>query len=206
MKNIHLVLIIAILILVYLISMQWLGENKETKTPVAPRPVVQQETETPIAPVVVETPVTDTPIIETPTPEPTPIVINETKTDNTTETPKVAEEKASIGLVEYKNTNYGYSFSLSDKMYYAGFGSRDGAVHTLAIQPEALPETFEDGTIRVYYYGKKALPELKNSTQYTDPNGKYILLLLDGAYSVKIESDNLKSPTVQAILSTIKKD
>jgi len=91
-------------------------------------------------------------------------------------------------------------------MYYAGFGSRDGAVHTLAIQPEALPETFEAGTIRVYYYGKKTLPELKSSTQYTDPNGKYILLLLDGAYSVKIESGNLKSPTVQAIISTIKKD
>jgi len=105
MKNIHLVLIIAILILIYLISMQWLGENKETRTPVTRRPMVQQETKTPVTPVVVETPVVDTPVAETLTPEP-PLVVDETKPDNATETPKVAEEKATIGLVEYKNTNY----------------------------------------------------------------------------------------------------
>jgi len=187
--------------------MQWLGGKRTTFTTVDSRPMVQEQIETPMPLVVVETAVTDTPVTETPTPELTATIAEEVKTGNTTETQEavIAEEKDTIGLVEYKNTNYGYSFSMSDQMYYAGFGSRDGAVHTLAIQPDALPETFETATIRVYYYGKKTLPELVNSSQHTDPKGKYILLLLDDAYSVKIESDNMKSPTVQAIISTIKK-
>ncbi|MEI6711024.1 MAG: hypothetical protein WCK88_01970 [bacterium] len=88
-------------------------------------------------------------------------------------------------------------------MYYAGFGSRNGALHTLAIQANALPETFGDATVRISYYGKKILPELQNTERYVDPNGKFILLLLNNAYSVRIESDNLQSPTVKAIESTI---
>lgn len=69
-----------------------------------------------------------------------------------------------------------------------------------------LPESFNNAPVRVYYYGKKVLPELKNASnnRYEDPNGKYILLLLDGKYSVRIESDNLQSATVKAIEETIK--
>ncbi len=108
-------------------------------------------------------------------------------------------------LIEYRNNTYGYHLSLPKKMYYAGFGARNGALHTLAIQPDVLPESFADATIRVSFYGKKILPELENAhnNRYEDPNGQYVLLLLDNAYSVKIESNNLNSPTIQAIQETI---
>jgi hypothetical protein len=112
-------------------------------------------------------------------------------------------EEKNPDLVEYKNTNYGYHFSMSDQMYYAGFGARNGALHTVAIQVEALPESLDDSLVRVYYYGKKVLPELQNTQRYVDPNGKYILLLIDNTYSVRIEADNLKSSTVKTIESTI---
>ena len=106
-------------------------------------------------------------------------------------------------LIEYKNTTFKYHFSMPKKVYYAAFGARDGAVHTVAIQSDMVPEVFETATVRVFFYGKKILPELKSTTRYVDPNGKYILLLLNNAYSVRIESDNLKSTTVQAIEATI---
>lgn len=197
MKNIHLVLIIAILILIYLISMQWLWKDSTTPTPVPP---VREVIQIPTPPVVVETPVVEeeaapeiTPVVE----EETPIVVEEKKDE------KTPIEEKNPDLVEYKSTNYGYHFSMSDQMYYAGFGAKNWALHTVAIQTEALPESLDDSIVRVYYYGKKVLPELQNTQRYVDPNGKYILLLVDNAYSVRIEADNLKSSTVQTIESTI---
>jgi hypothetical protein len=160
----------------------------------------------PTAPVVAETPEVikkDTPIPEitpVPTKEETPAIVTEEKKK------EVLVEEKSPDLVEYKNTNYGYHFSMSDQMYYAGFGARNGALHTVAIQTEALPETFNDSIVRVSYYGKKVLPELQSTERYVDPNGKYILLLIDKAYSVRIEADNLQSSTVKTIESTIRVD
>jgi hypothetical protein len=117
--------------------------------------------------------------------------------------PETTEEKIDPKLTEYKKANYGYHLSFPKKMYYAGFGARNGALHSLAIQEEALPEEFGTATTRVFFYGKKILPELQNTERYVDPNGKYVLILIDDIYSVRIESDNLQSATVQAIISTI---
>lgn len=90
-------------------------------------------------------------------------------------------------------------------MYYAGFGPRGGAIHSLAIQEDSLPESFADGSVRVFFYGKKILPELQNrhNNRYEDPNGKFVLLLLNNEYSVKIEAENLQSSTVKVIEETI---
>ena len=197
MKNIHLILIIAILILIYLISMQWLWRNRESPPIMSPVEEVVETANMPanettvIAPEVVEE---SKPIVPTLPEEKVPEII-----------PETTEEKTDPKLVEYKNTNYGYHLSFPKKMYYAGFGARNGALHSLAIQEEALPEEFGTATTRVFFYGKKILPELQNASnnRYKDPNGKYILLLLDDTYSVRIESDNLQSATVQAIISTI---
>ncbi len=159
----------------------------------------------PTPPVVVETPEViekeeNIPKITPVSPEevtPPTIVVEKKKEE------KVLVEEKNPELIEYKNTNYGYHFSMSDQMYYASFGARNGALHTVAIQTETLPETFDDSIVRVSYYGKKILPELQNTERYVDPNGKYILLLIDNTYSVKIEADNLQSSTVKTIESTI---
>jgi len=205
MKNIQLILIIAILILVYLISMQWLekdvqiwknGPQPEEKNVEIIPPVAQN--------IIVETPPTPPEVIiqeETQTPEMVPE--KETATDQSEQETPEEIEKINPDLIEYKNTNYGYHLSLPKKMYYAGFWARNGAIHTLAIQEDALPENFSDASVRVFFYGKKVLPELQNTERYVDPNGKYILLLIDGMYSVRIEWDILKNPTITAIEETI---
>lgn len=205
MKNIQLVLIIAILILIYLISMQWLGKKSDLSQPI---PVAHAPVVKPVVPTVNVAPETP-PEVKEPTPEvkEETTIVSDTLTEK--QTPEVStaidEEKVDPKLIEYRNTNYGYHLSLPKKMYYAGFGSRNGALHTLAIQADTLPETFGDATVRVFYYGKKILPELQNThnNRYVDPEGKFILLLLNGEYSVKIESDNLQSPTVKTIEETI---
>ncbi|MFA6080488.1 MAG: hypothetical protein WC753_03345 [Candidatus Gracilibacteria bacterium] len=198
MKNIQIILIIAILILVYLISMQWIGDRNISDTQkvvITPRTSV---TETQLPPAVtlpaVETIKDTQPVTDTSTVTPPPA---------TTPTADITTPLDISKLIEYKNSNFGYHFSMPKKVYYAGFGARDGAVHTVAIQSDMVPEVFETALVRVFFYGKKILPELKSTTRYVDPNGKYILLLIDGAYSVRIESDNLKSATVQAIEATI---
>lgn len=204
MKTIQLVLIVAILILIYLISMQWLGKNWDTPQPV---PVAHAPVVTPVAPIVNVTPETS-PEIKEPVLDvkeevqaPSNNVTDEKETQIPTS--ESTEEKVDPKLIEYKNTNYGYHFSMPKKMYYAGFWARNGAIHTLAIQEDTLPENFWDTAVRVFYYGKKILPELQNTERYVDPNGKYILLLVDNTYSVRIESDNLKNPTVKIIEETI---
>lgn len=148
----------------------------------------------PLTPPDTQLPPTPPVVVETPTVTPPPA---------TTPTADTATPLDVTKLIEYKNANFGYHFSMPKKVYYAGFGAQNGAVHTVGIQSDILPETFAAATTRVFYYGKKVLPELKGTTRYVDPNGKYILLLIDGQYSVRIESDNLKSATVQAIEGTI---
>lgn len=205
MKNIHLVLIIAILILIYLISMKWLGGHENIQpqnipeTPkmvfTEPQPLPAPQIETVATPPVLSE--------ETVAQIVPPAELTDTSTTTTLEADSTKQENPQ--LIEYKNANYGYHLSIPKKMYYAGFGATNGALHILAVQSDAIPESLETATVKVFYYGKKILPELQNATnnRYQDPAGKYILLLLNGAYSVKIESNNLNSPAVKAIESTI---
>lgn len=77
-------------------------------------------------------------------------------------------------------------------------------MHTVGIGKED-PATLADAAVRVYFYGKKIVPELQNApnNRYTDPAGKYIYLLLKGEYSVKIEALSITHPVVQKIIETI---
>jgi len=104
----------------------------------------------------------------------------------------------------YSNSNFRYEFDIPANVYYAGFGAEDGARHTVGIAKED-PETLSDAAVRVYFYGKKVVPELQNAqnNKYEDPAGTYVYLLLDGAYSVKIEAVNINHPIVQKIIETI---
>lgn len=108
-------------------------------------------------------------------------------------------------ITKYENASYGYSFDIPANVYYGGFAGEAGAVHTFGIKKDAVPETLADATVRVYYYGKKVIPELKNTSNniYQDPAGKYIAILVNGTHSVKIESDDLSSSAVLRIIQTI---
>lgn len=154
--------------------------------------IVPAEPVTPVPTDEDTTPDTDT---EDETPAPTP---TETVSDPS------LPNKVSATVNHYQNSNFRYGFDIPANLYYAAFGAQDGARHTVGIGKED-PETLADAGIRVYFYGKVIVPELKNATggKYTDPSNKYIYLLLDNAFSVKIEAANINHPAVQKIIDTI---
>jgi hypothetical protein len=107
-------------------------------------------------------------------------VASEEKTATTPEIapvdlPKIKDEK----IIHYSSKYFQYGFDIPASIYYSAFGASDGAQHTVAIAKE-IPETFEDGAVKVYFYGKKVVSELKNAQngRYEDPAGKYIYILL----------------------------
>ncbi len=106
--------------------------------------------------------------------------------------------------IHYESTRFHYGFDMPGNVYFAWFGPENGAVHTVGIGKED-PATLADAAVRVYFYGKKVVPELQNgpNNRYTDPAGKYIYLLLKDGYSVKIEALNINHPVVQKIIETI---
>lgn len=112
--------------------------------------------------------------------------------------------RASENVIPYSNASYGYGFDIPANVYYAAFGPQNGARHTIGIGKDD-PETFDDAAVKVYYYGKQVLPELQNAhdNKVEDPEGKYVYLLLDGSYSVKIEATDINNPVVQKIIQTI---
>ena len=145
MKNIQIILIIAILILIYLISMQWIGDRNaatgnddititppaaETQIPVTTVPENTIPTDAngqpiePLTPTESQIPPTPPVVVETPTV--TPPIITAPIVDTTTPLDITK-------LIEYKNASFGYHFSMPKKVYYAGFGAKDGAVHTVGI-------------------------------------------------------------------------
>jgi len=118
MKNIHLVLIIAILILTYLISMKWLNNNQDEmpqdilETPQITLPMTTLAPETTMASTLTVPEETTPKIIP-------PAELTNIPTPPTTEVPTTKPEN--LQLIEYKNTNFGYHLSLPKQMYYAGF-------------------------------------------------------------------------------------
>lgn len=105
-------------------------------------------------------------------------------------------------VVHYQSNYFKYGFDIPANVYYSAFGGQDGAVHTVGIA-KADPATLADAAVRVYFYGKKIVPELQNTTKVIDPAGKFIYLLINGQYSVKIEANNINNPIVQTIVQSI---
>lgn len=130
--------------------------------------------------------------------ETAPIPVSNTSVDPNLPT-KITDK-----MNHYSNSNFRYEFDIPANVYYAWFGAADGARHTVGIGKED-PETLADAAVRVYFYGKKIVPELQNASngKYIDPAGKYVYVLIDGGYSVKIEALNINHPVVQKILETI---
>lgn len=198
-KILQSVAFVAILVFGFWVGMQWWsGSNvppidyKQVPTPVPP------VTPAPVVPVVSAEVVTPNAVEETPPVVPVETKIPEEVTPVDLPTPK--NEKVN----HYRSNYFKYGFDIPANLYYSAFGASDGAQHTVAIAKE-VPETFADGAVKVYFYGKKILPELQNvsSGKYEDPAGKYISILLGGQYSVKIEASDIRNPIVQKIVQTI---
>jgi hypothetical protein len=114
------------------------------------------------------------------------------------------DEKINEKVIHYHNAYYKYGFDIPASMYYAAFGSSGEALHTVAIS-KTIPENFSEGIVRVFFYGKKIVPELQNmhGNKFEDPAGKYVYLILWKQYSAKIEANDISNPVVQKIIQTI---
>ncbi len=66
---------------------------------------------------------------------------------------------SSSGTTKYENTLLGYSFEIPRGAYYAGFGARDGASHSVAITTGTGVETWTGALVRVWYFPNTILPE-----------------------------------------------
>lgn len=178
------------------VGMQW-GAVRPAKTNLNPI-IPEVPTKAPIVPVIV--PAEELPSVETEKPaeiEPSAPITNTTVDPNlpTNKTDKV---------VRYDSSRFKYGFEMPANVYFSAFAGEAGAVHTVGIAKED-PETLADAAIRVYFYGKKVVPELQNvsSGKVVDPAGTFVYLLLGNEYSVKIEALNINHPVVQKVIETI---
>lgn len=174
------------------IGMQWWSATKKPEKKIVSQPTVVDVVapEPPQAPTVTEPVV----VIE----EPKKVEVQPAESLLTKNLPN--EE-----VIRYENARFKYSFDISKKVYYSGFGAQWGASHTVGIDKAEMPDTFADASVKVYFYGNQILPELQNSpsTLYQDPEGKFILLLVGGKSSVKIESNDLQNPIVTRVVQSI---
>jgi hypothetical protein len=186
------------------VGMQWGSLGNSSVPPVEYQhtaPISPVTTPTDTAPTTVSSEVT-TPVQPTQTtPVPTgPTATSPVTTSGTVDIPTPKNDK----VVHYQSNYFKYGFDIPASVYYSAFGGQDGAQHTVAIAKE-IPEALSDGAVRVYFYGKKIVSELQNAhaNKYEDPAGKFIYLLLNGQYSVKIEANDINNPIVQKIVQTI---
>lgn len=92
--------------------------------------------------------------------------------------------------LEYKNDGVGYGFVLPKKIYFSGFGARDGASHSVGISRAASPESFELSEVKVRFYKGKTLAQLKNAQNgvYVDSENGITYVSLSGS-TLTIEGD-----------------
>jgi hypothetical protein len=171
--------------------MQWWARSDQTEI----NPIIPEAS--PVIPVIVpesESSEDPLPVEEEEVPESSIPVTNTTIDPNL---PKNPTDK----VIRYDSSRFKYGFEMPANVYYSAFPGESGAVHTVGIGIED-PEILADAAVRVYFYGKKVLPELQNSTKYMSPDGTSAYLLVNGA-SIKIEALNINHPVVQKIIETL---
>jgi hypothetical protein len=145
------------------------------------------------------------------------IVGNETESATGSATPAVttsgtsvngsgsaASASGSTGLQQYVNDSVGYGFSLPRNSYYAGFGPRDGATHSVGVGRGASPETFELSEVKIRFYKGKILSQVANSENgfYEDADKGMTYLALSGS-TVTIEGDRtISSDIIDTVIRT----
>ena len=139
----------------------------------------------------------DTSNIDTSTPAET--VSTQPVTTNTALDPNLPKNPTDK-VIRYDSSRFKYGFEMPANVYYSAFPAESDAIHTVGIGKED-PATLAEAAVRVYFYGKKVLPELQNSPKYMSPDGTSVYLLVNGA-SIKIEALNINHPVVQKIIET----
>lgn len=127
-------------------------------------------------------------------------ILEQPKTNNTI-VDKNLPTKITDVVNRYESSRYRYAFDIPNNVYYSAFPPENGALHAIWIGKED-PETLSDSAVKVYYYGKKVLPELIGKEKVVDPSGTFVYLLINGV-SFKIEALNINHPVVQKVIDTL---
>lgn len=104
----------------------------------------------------------------------------------------------------YENAGLGYGFVMPKSSYFSGFGSRDGASHTVGIGRNASPESFELAEVKVRFYKGKILSQLQNAENgfYEDSENGITYLSLNGS-TLTIEADrSISEKIVDSIVAS----
>lgn len=95
-----------------------------------------------------------------------------------------------VSGLPYDNASLGYGFVLPKSSYFSGFGSRDGASHSVGIGRNASPESFELSEVKVRLYKGKILSQLQNAENgfYEDAENGMVYLSISGS-TITVEAD-----------------
>lgn len=79
---------------------------------------------------------------------------------------------------------------LPKSSYFSGFGSRDGATHSVGVGRSASPESFELSEVKIRFYKGKVLPQLQNAENgfYEDAEAGIAYLSISGS-TLTVEGD-----------------
>ncbi len=96
-----------------------------------------------------------------------------------------------------------YGLSLPRGSYYAGYGGRDGAAHTMGFASGTGVTSFDEAPVKLWYFPHKLLPELGNEENsfYQDPSTNMTYLKL-GNGTIKIQG-NMEDPILLKIVETV---
>lgn len=97
---------------------------------------------------------------------------------------------STVNGLPYDNAGLGYGFVLPKSSYFSGFGSRDGASHSVGIGRDASPESFELSEVKVRFYKGKVLSQLQNAENgfYEDAENGITYLSISGS-TITVEAD-----------------
>jgi hypothetical protein len=118
------------------------------------------------------------------------------------EVPPANSSATQSGIITYYNNYLDYGLSLPRGSYYAGYGGKDGAAHTMGFATGTGVTGFEEAPVKLWYFPNKLLPELKNGENsfYQDPGSNMTYLKL-GNGTIKIQGD-MEDPIVLKIIET----
>ena len=107
------------------------------------------------------------------------------------------------GIVTYYNSYLDYGLSVPKGAYYAGYGSKDGAAHSMGFTTGTGVVDFDTAEVKLWYFPSKILPELKDKESgfYQDPSTNMTYLKL-GDGTIKLEG-NMENPILLKIIETV---
>ena len=110
-----------------------------------------------------------------------------------------------IKVINYFNSSFNYWFSIPANSYYSGFGSQEGASHTVWINSGTGITDFASADIKIYFYKNKIIDELKDSHYWFYQKGwKTYLQAWNSSMVVEVNSEKTwLEKTLNTIIKTV---